>query len=121
MKFAKVTFVVLLVSLTSTMLCAGVLDVSPDAPVVLKVASYILTFLSASIQSQTLAFVAWLVTLMVVVQSVLKAVSELLGLFADKTKTEVDNKLIVVFSKIVKVLGKVIGWFAVGSLPKSLK
>jgi hypothetical protein len=117
----KLFFLVLLNMFITFPILAGGIEITPDAPALLKIASYILSFLSANIQNQTALFVTWFLTMMLLVQTIFRALAELLGLFADKTSTDIDNKLMLAFSAVAKIAGTVIGWFGVGNLPKSLR
>lgn len=49
-----------------------------------------------------------------------RAISEVLALFADKTKTDIDNKAILVLNKLFTLSSKIVGWFGVG-YPKKLR
>jgi hypothetical protein len=111
----------LIVSFISLDLFAGPVDLKPEAPAFLSGVNFILTFLSANIQSQSIAFIAWIVSLSLIMQSLARGIAELLGLFANKTKTNIDNKLMMFFSDVARFLGTIIAWFGVGSLPKSLR
>jgi hypothetical protein len=112
--------VAMIVSMSSVPLVAGVLGTDPDAPILIKTAEWLLGFMSKSIQSQAIAYTAWFVTIMVAVQGVARGIAELLGLFADKTKTNFDNKAMLWLSNVALWCGKIIGWFGVG-FPKSIK
>jgi hypothetical protein len=111
----------LIVSFISFSLTAGPIDLKSEAPAFLKAVNFLLTFLSANIQSQSLAFVAWIVSLSLIIQAIARALAEFLGLFANKTKTNIDNKLMMFFSDVARILGTIIAWFGLGSLPKSLR
>lgn len=101
-------------------LIAGVLDVNSDAPALLKALNFILTFMSAHIQSQVAIFVTMFLSCMFALQLICRGLAELLGLFAEKTGTNIDNQMMMFFSTAALILGRVIGWFGVGNLPKSL-
>lgn len=49
-----------------------------------------------------------------------RALSEVLAIFADKTKTDLDNKAIIVLNKLFTFSSKLVGWFGVGYSKKLL-
>jgi hypothetical protein len=91
-----------------------------DAPQVLKYGEWLLGFLGLAIKSQAALYLTWFSTIMFGVMVLARAIAEVLSLFAEKTKTDVDNKAMAFFSKTADACARVVAWFGVG-YPKSLK
>ena len=51
---------------------------------------------------------------------IFRGLAELFGLFATKTATDYDDKLLLFFSSAAKIIGSILGWVGVG-YPKSLR
>jgi len=91
-----------------------------EAPQLFKYAEWLLGFLGLAIKSQAALYLTWFSTIMFGVMVLARALAEVLSLFANKTKTEIDNKAMAFFSKTSEFAAKIVGWFGVG-YPKSLK
>jgi len=91
-----------------------------EAPQVFKYAEWLLGFLGLAIKSQAILYLTWFSTIVFGFMVLARALAEVLSLFADKTKTEIDNKAMAFFSKSADVCSRVVAWFGVG-YPKSLK
>lgn len=63
---------------------------------------------------------AWGIGLLTSVMLICRGLAELLLLFADKTTTTIDNKILAFAQKAAEICAKILGWFGVG-YPKSLK
>ena len=113
-------FFVIISLLKVNPLLAGVLDLDQEAPVLLKTASWLLTFSTEAIKTQWIAYTTWFVTIMIAIQATARGLAELLSLFADKTATDIDNKAMMALSNVAKICGKIVGWFGIG-YPKGLK
>jgi len=61
-----------------------------------------------------------IIGVMLALMLVSRGLAELLGLFASKTATNYDDKLLLILSKTAKFLGSILGWVGVG-YPKSIK
>jgi uncharacterized protein YhhL (DUF1145 family) len=61
-----------------------------------------------------------IIGVMLAVMLVSRGLAELLGLFAEKTSTNYDDKMLMIFSKTAKFIGSILGWVGVG-YPKSIK
>lgn len=120
MKNYSILFVIVIFLSFDPLCFAGVLDLDQEAPVLLKTASWLLTFSTGAIQTQWIAYTTWFVTLMIAIQGIARGLSELLSIFADKTETNFDNRLMTFFAGVARFCGKVIGWFGLG-YPKGLK
>lgn len=57
---------------------------------------------------------------MLALMLIFRGLAELFGLFALKTATDYDDKLLLFFSNAAKIIGSVLGWVGVG-YPKSLR
>lgn len=61
---------------------------------------------------------AWFGAAMVFLMGLFRSLSELLLFISKKTETKTDDKLAATFAKIVRWLGKIIGWFGLGKSKK---
>ena len=55
-----------------------------------------------------------------IVMTVLRLIAEGGGYLASKTENKLDNKIVCLFGKLIKIVSKIVGYFGIGS-PKLIK
>ena len=98
------------VALLSPELLAQWTEPPEDAPWFVRTLTYIL--------SQFPDINAWFAASMLFFMSALRAISGFLHFIAAKTETKKDDEIAAWFSKALRWVGAIIGWFGVGSSKK---
>lgn len=107
--FILLTLVVFL-SIFSPELIAQWTEPPEDAPWYVSTLKYIL--------AQFPTINGWFAAAMIFIMSALRALSSLLNFIAAKTETTRDDEIAAWFSKALRWISAIVGWFGIGTSPK---